>query len=400
MKTVLLWGERWWLGDSPEPLALADTEEAARVLAARLGPKHPRLRLIYQPDILATASTPCPKGSRATLAEALSSSFPAIAATGHAWSYEPILRKGDSFATLLYFEREPRLHTLLARLGAQGITVETAWPLATFLYALPDEWSESGATTVAAVSSDRICAYRHPADGERRIATWAGEDAVDQFGAWLGEILEENPDEPILLVGDPAVAPVLDDHAALNQRRNVKWLPLTEALGRGVALPGRHPAQFLPPIPISIPQCAVLAAGVALLALTGWCGATYARNIVAWRTAGADREIRKQALRAEVAHLQANASEISLLRQTLSHTDRRLPAAALLAKIAATIPGQAACDTLSATGTGFALHGHLAPSAPAGLGEAWRARLTDPAWTVDFKSGRDGAFTLSGTFPR
>jgi hypothetical protein len=400
MKTVLLWGDRWWLSDTPEPLPFADSQEATRVLAAHLGPKHARLRLIYQPDTLATVATPCPKGSRATLVAALSAGFPALGTAGHAWSHEPILARGDSFATLLHFEREPQLEVLLAQLAAQGIAVETVWPLPTFLHALPDEWSESGAMTIVALSPDRVCGYRHPADGERGVCAWSGDNALPEFGTWLGDILARNPDEPVLLVGDPEIAEALEPHVPLDERPNVKWLPFTEALARALVLPRHHPAQFLPPTPVVTPQRAVVAASLAFLALAGWSGAAYARDILAWRTAGADQEIRKQALHAEVAHLQGNAAEITRLRETLGRAAVRPPAGALLQKIAATVPREAACDALSVTATGFALQGHLAPSAPVGTGEAWRARLTDPGWTLDLKSSRDGAFTLTGTFSR
>ena len=400
MKTVLLWGDRWWLSDSPEPLPFAGFEEAARVLAAHLGLKHAKLRLIYQPDTLATVATPCPKGSRTTLVAALAPSFPTLGTADHAWSHEPILAKGDSFATLLHFEREPRLEVLLAQLAAQGIAVETVWPLPTFLHALPDEWSESGAMTIVALSPDRVCGYRHSADGERSAPAWSGENALAEFGAWLSDIFVRNPDEPILLVGDPDAAAALEPHAAPSERPNVKWLPLTEALARRVVLPRHHPAQLLAPMPVITLQRAVVAASLAFLALAGWSGAAYAHDILAWRTADADREIRKQALRTEVAHLQGNAAEITRLRETLSRVAVRPPAGALLQKIAATTPREVACDTLSVTSGGFALNGHLAPSAPAGAGEAWRARLTDPGWTLDLKPARDGGFTLIGTFSR
>jgi hypothetical protein len=400
MKTVLLWGDRWWLSDAPEPLPFADSEEAARVLAAHLGPKHARLRLIFQPDTLATVATPCPKGSRPTLVAALSAGFPALGTAGHAWSHEPILARSDSFATLLHFEREPRLEMLLAQLAAQGIAVDSVWPLPTFLHALPDEWSESGAMTIVAVSPDRVCGYRHPADGERNAPAWSGENALAEFGAWLGDILAKSPDEPVLLVGDSEAAAALQPHVELHDHPNVTWLSLTEALARRVVWPRHHPAQFLAPMPVITAQRAVIAASLAFLALTGWSGAAYAHDILAWRTAGADREIRKQALRAEVAHLQGNAAEITRLRETLGRAAVHPPAGTLLQKIAATTPRQVACDALSVTTTGFALHGHLAPSAPAGTGEAWRARLTDPAWTLDLKPSRDGAFNLAGTFSR
>ena len=400
MKTVLLWGDAWWLDDSPAPLPFAGLDEAAEVLGAALGPKRRRLRIIYQPDSLATAATPCPKGSRATLVAALSAAFPALGSPGQAWSHEPILARGDSFSTLLHFEREPGLVTLLAGLTEQGFAVESVWPLATYLSALPDEWSDTGATTVLAVAPGRVCGYRHAADGERSAPAWQGDEALADFGAWLRELLAKSPEEPVLLVGEPETAGALEALVNCEGWPNVQWLSLREALGRKVTLPRSHPAQFLAPAPAVTAQRTVIAASLVFFALAGWSGATYARDVLAWRTTSADREVRKQALRGEVAHLRDNAAEISRMREILARAAVRPPVAALLQKLAATVPKEAACDSLAVTAAGFALNGHFAPSAPAGAGEAWRARLADPGWAVEFKSGRDGAFTASGTFLR
>jgi Tfp pilus assembly protein PilN len=155
-------------------------------------------------------------------------------------------------------------------------------------------------------------------------------------------------------------------------------------------------------MPVITAQRAVIAASFVFLALAAWSGTAYARDVLAGRTAGAAREAQKQALQTEVAHLRGNAAEIARLREALAHVAGRPPAAALLRKISATIPPEIACDALAVTTEGFTLNGHLAPTAPANAGEAWRARLTDPAWTLDLKPApaRDGAFTLAGVFPR
>ena len=402
MKTVLLWGNRWWLGDAPEPLPFAGLVEAADVLAAHFGNRKPRLRLIYQPDSLATVATPCPKGGRTTLAAALAGGFPALGTANHAWSHEPILARGDGFTTLLHFEREPGLGALVARLAARRFAVESVWPLPTFLHALPEEWSDSGAVTVVAVQPDRVCAYRHAADGERSAPAWSGETALAEFGAWLAAILAQNPEEPVLLVGDPETAAALDTPVRLDERPHVTWLSLPEALARRVVLPRRHPAQLLAPMPVITAQRAVLAASFVFLALAAWSGTAYARDVLAWRLAGAAREAQKQALRTEVAHLRGNAIEIARLRESLARVAVRPPAGALLQKISATVPPEVACDSVAVTTEGFTLIGHIAPTAPANAGEAWRARLTDPAWTLDLKPApaRGGAFTVSGVFPR
>lgn len=104
--------------------------------------------------------------------------------------------------------------------------------------------------------------------------------------------------------------------------------------------------------------------------------------------------------RAEVAHLRENAADIARLRQVLARASTQPPVAALLNKLASSVSQEAACDSLAVTSSGFSLSGHLAPSAPAGTGDAWRARLAEPGWSVQFRSGHDGAFTATGTFAR
>jgi len=403
MNTVLLWGDTWWLDDEPEPLRFAGLAGAAAVLAAHFAHGKPRLRLIYQPDSLATVATPCPKGGRTTLAAALAGAFPALGDPACAWSYEPILALGGEFTTILHFEREPgTLFALTAQLEQHGFAVESVWPLGTFLHAVPDEWTDSGATTILALHGRRACAYRHGADGRRAILAWCGDDALAEVAGWLRPIFAQNADEPLVLIAGDADAEALDELVAIVEKDSVHFLTLPEALGSEAVLPRRYPAQLIPPAPIITAQRGVVAASALLLALAAGTGATYARDVLAWRTAGADREVRKQALRTEVDHLRGNALEIARLRESLAHVAGRPPAGALLRKLSATIPPEIACDSLAVTPEGFTLNGHLAPTAPANAGEAWRARLTDPAWTLDPKPApaRDGAFTLSGVFPR
>jgi hypothetical protein len=291
------------------------------------------------------------------------------------------------------------LAALVSRLEQLGFRVDSVWPLGSFLTAVPDEWTDSGATTVLALHGRRACAYRHGSDGHRIIQVWTGEEVVADVAAWLQPIFARNPAEPLLLVASDADTAALDARVPVIEREGFDVLTLPEALGHDVHLPRRHPAQLIPPPGFLTIQRTVAAAGLLLVALGAGVGAMYARDVAAWRTAGADREVRQQALRAEVAHLRANAAEIARLREALNPAASP-PAAALLQKISATAPPEAACHALSVTSAGFTLTGHLAPSAPAGTGEAWRARLADPAWTLELKPSRDGGFALTGSFGR
>ena len=402
MKTVLLWGDAWSLDDHPEPLPFVGFTEAAEVLAAHFARTRGsrRLRLIYQPDSLETVKLPCPKGTRSTLAAALAGELPALGNAEHAWGHEPILAQGDSFTTLIHFEREPGLFSLVAQLEARGFTVESVWPLGAFLYGLPDEWSESGATTVVAIQAERACAYCHAAHGPREILTWHGEQTLAEVGHWLKAIFDQAANEPILLVANQDDAAALDGCMPLADKPGVQLVSVREALRRRALLPRHHPAQLLPPAPIVTAQWAAIAASLAFLAVAGWSGGGYARDAFAWRTTSETREAQKVALRADVTHLRASAAEISALRTTLAGFSANPPCAEFLEKLAATLPPEIALASLHVSAGRFTLHGHVAPKAPASSLDGWRTRFADSRWILETPAApaAGGAFTVEGKF--
>lgn len=400
MNTVLLWGEAWRLGDRPEPLPFGDLADAAEVLAIHFGESRPRLRLIFQPDDLAGAAVACPQGARTTLAAALGGEHPPLASPDHAWGHEPILALGDGYTTILHYETEPRLFALVAQLAARGFSVESVWPLGTFLHALPAEWSESGAVTIVAIEPARACAYRHAANGRREILTWHGEQTIAEVGQWLGAIFAKEGNEPVLLVAEADDAAALDAGVSLADKPGAQLVSFREALRRSAVLPRTHPAQLLPRAAVVTAQRAVLAASLALLAVAGWSGASYAHDVFAWRTAGATRAAQKQTLFAEVAHLRANAAEISTLRANLADFAANPPAAEFLEKLSATLPPELALAALHVSAGRFVLRGHLAPNAPAGALAGWRVQFTDARWSLENPAtpAPNGAFTVEGKF--
>lgn len=392
-RTALLWGRRWWLAGRAEPLDFENLIHAAEVLAAHLASEpHPvRLRLIYQPETLVTVAVACPRGPRAALQRALAFEHPAIAAPDHAWSHEPILALGDGFTTLLHYETEPGLFSLVSRLARSGVIVVSAWPLATLLQSLPKERSKTGAILVLAYADESDCAlaYHHPADGRPMVHRWHGESAVDEAQTWLGEETRRLPDDPALLVSpDKAADP--DDPLSL---------PLHEALSSPGVMPRSHPAQLLPAAPAVTPQRAVVAASICLLLAGGWSGAAYAREFMAWHDGQRAAPHEKSALRAEIEHYRVNAAEIVALRTKLAGPGSSPPVVELLDAVCGTLPPQLALDQIRIAQGRFTLSGHVAPGADAAW-EQWRNRLGGKRWTVEPATAprNTGAFTVNGAF--
>jgi hypothetical protein len=381
--TVLLCGSEWWLPLRTESVPFTGREEAAPVLVGALAGDGPRrLRLIYHPEGFASTATPCPHVPRRTLALALQEQFPSLDTADLAWGHEPILRIGDGFTTIVHRETDPWLIGLVAQLAAAGIEIESAWPLTTWLHALPEEWSESGGTTVLAVIGDRACVYRHASGGLREVEQWSGASSGAPE-AWLREILARQPDEPVLVV--TANAPAIERFASAGQTPVLRHLPLPEALTWSATIPRKHPAQLLREPPLFTPNRAAFAAGVALLALGTASFAPWVRAHLAAPADVAALRAREHALRDEIAHLRANATEIDALRSGLAQ--RSAPfAGLLLRRIAATVPPEITLTALEATPDAVEARGHVAPGAPEGALERWRALLSPPGAALRFEA--------------
>ncbi len=391
-RTALLWGHHWWLAGRAEPLDFENPTHAAEILSAHLADEpHPvRLRLIFQPATLASATVACPHGNRATLQNALGFEHPAITSPANAWSHEPILVQAAGFGTIVHYEQEPGLFSLIERLAQHGVIVTAAWPLATFLHALPAEWSESGAVLVIATCADHAIAYHHPAGGSRTLHQWHGDAAATEAASWLQKETAKSPGDPALLISTAEPA---------ESTPAVQCLRLTEALASPVVLPRTHPAQLLPAAPFATPQRAVIAASILLLLTGGWTGTAYAREFVAWTGRQQAAVHEKFALRNEIAHYRVNAAEIVALRATLAGPGSSPPVGELLDAVCGALPARIALDRVRVAQGRFTLSGHIAPGATAEW-EAWRTRVGGKRWTLEPTAApRDtGAFTLNGVF--
>lgn len=400
-RTVLLWGNCWWL-PTGESRKFSTLTQAAEALAAHYAdePKPVRLRLVYQSDSLVSTVTACPQGDRKILAAALAGEFPALGSHDHAWSHEPVLAAGDGYSTVLHHETEPELIALATRIAQLGLAVDSAWPLATFLHAVPEEWTDSGAITIVALEAERAVAYRHPKDGPRVVQSWHGDSTIVEVGQWLSGLFAEEADEPVLVVSaDDETAARLESYVG-EEPPGLEWLGLAEALGRRVVLPRYHPAQLLPRESAFGAQRAVIAASVALLLAAGWAGYASGRDWLVARAEAANHASRLTALRAEIGHLRENVSEIAALRSLIAGSSASLPASAFLQKVSTTVPPEIVLSSVRIAGRNLELAGWVLPGTPAGLLEEWRGRLSpaDAPWTIAIKSGVGGAFSATGAF--
>lgn len=401
-RTVLLWGNRWWIPGGDALSEFADDRQAAEQLVGHFAdePKPVRLRLIYQPDTLLSVAVACPNGDRRTIAQALAGEFPDLAKPDHAWGHEPVLAAGEGFATVLHYEAEPRLLALATELARHGLAVDSAWPLATYLQALPNEWTDSGACTVVAISSDRAFAFRQPAAGGRDTPSWHGEETLASVSRWLAEILGRDPIEPILLVCGDVESEAINSLLTPDRYPGVETLPLAKSLGRAVPLPRYHPAQLLPREPVITAQRLALAASVAFLLAAVGIGGNYARACLAERAAATRHATEATGLRAEIAHLHGNAAEIAALRSRLAGSASGAPAGAFLRQVATTVPRQLVLGSLRLDGRTLALDGWMAPGTAPSVLEDWRRRLApnEDAWTAAVQTRADGSFSLTGSF--
>ncbi len=381
--TVLLWGDRWWLPRHQLPVPFGEVGQAAALLSAAWPAKARRLRLVFQLDDFVTTPVVCPQADRATLALVLGEEHPALIHPGVAWGFEPILRAGDQFNTLLHHEARPELYGLVHQLREHGFTVDSVWPLATWLNVLPPELSDSGAMTLIALSPERFHLYRHSPEGVRSVQSAHGADAVERAAQALQQIFEKHPDEFVLFVTtDGGLLDTLNERLPVGGNRVIGHFSMWEALAKRAVLNARHPAQLLPVAamhwPTRLAQVASAIAFFAGLALAGQY--LHSAHEARRETAALAREIPE--LRLEVTRRRESTNAIAAEQRD------RAPAApwcAALLRAAGRAPTPVVLTSLQATPEGFVLIGGV--TAAGVLAESawkeWLLRLAAESWRLD-----------------
>lgn len=394
--TVLLWGDRWWLPRHQLPVPFADVSQAAALLAAAWPGRARRLRIIFQPDDFATAPVVCPQADRATLGLVLAEEYPALQHPGLAWGFEPVLAAGDQFNTLLHHETRPVLYGLVQQLQDHGFTVDSVWPLTSWLNVLPPELSESGAMTLVALSAERFHVYRHSPEGVRSVEVGHGADGLDRAASVLRAVFEKNPDEFVLYVTtDEGLLDALNQRIAVGGNRVIGHFAMWEALAKPAVLNARHPAQLLPAGAALWPVRLVrIASAIALLAGLAFAGDYVQQRLLAQQEADAlAREL--PVLRAEVAE---RRSAMAALTAEQAGASRPIAWAATLLRATGRAPAPVTLASLQATPAEFALAGGVT-AAGALADSAWRewlGRFTAEAWQLDPASLSVGHVALKG----
>lgn len=252
LQTVLLWGDACWV-QSSDALRFDGSPRAIDAILAALREPESRIRLIYQPDSLGVAKIVSSRQGRLALGEACAREFPVVNDPQCAWSHEPFAACDGGFATTVYFEREPgRLGEFTRLLEVRRVSVESVWPLSTFLLGLshlPEDWPY---TTILLLHGNRACGYRRVGAVAPAVQHWHGRETIVHATAWLKAILAENPAESIALLLEDGDGMRLNYRFRfLGREKLICHLPeIYLALEADIFFPRHHPAQLIPPPPL------------------------------------------------------------------------------------------------------------------------------------------------------
>jgi hypothetical protein len=388
------WRRRWWLAGDVVSEAIDGIEPAAKWLVRHFAQeaKPVRVRLVYQPETLESVLVGCPHGARRELAQALAPEFPALASGDRAWGFEPVLTKAEAASTILHFEREPGLIALATRLAEHGIAVDSAWPLTTFLQAVPAEWSQSGALAVLAIGPDEAVAFRHTRAGEREVQRWSGS-ALKDASSWLASTIGEDLADSVVVVTDSAETQTALAEVVGVQIPGLEVYTIAQVLRRHVVLPRYHPAQLLPREPTALGAILLKAASVTLFLTAGALAGLLGFRWHAARGAEANDATQLATLQTELRQLRANAAELATLEATSAVSP---PVTVFLDRLARTIPPDVVLASVRVDAGGVTCAGWVLPSATGAL-TAWQEALRGP-WSLNLSATADGAFSVKGNF--
>ncbi len=398
---VLLWGDRWWIEGRTEPIVFGEFSRAAETLLAEFGGERPRrVRLVYQPGFLGSHRVECPNASRPLIQQALGEEFPALHDDRIAWSYEPIIGGHARYSTVLHVETQPGLYPLVTDLTAAGIEVVGAWPLATLLNLLPDDWPDSGALTVVAAAAHLTVVYRHTPDGVRDVQVAVGSDSATAAQSAIHQALARI-DVALHVAalddtGHKAMAHFTPDE--ISRIRIIPWSKLVVAAHR---LPQRQPSQFLPVRSWIGARSVMTAATVATVAVSLLVAAESADRFWSHRSASAHQAGVVRRLHGQVDTLRQQAKEVTDLRRELAErAGTQIPFGELLMALGRKLPSQVVLTRVHANREGFTVTGGVSAG---GLTDAawadWRAAWSASGpWQLSGAAGRTPSadFTLKG----
>ena len=249
---ALLWDSTWWFS-SEEEVRFCRLKNAANALAGKFPNEKPSLRIVYQPASLACVTVPFPPSTRLSLGAAFAGEITFLDEPTCAWSWDGPFVRGGLREVTLHYEREPgELGHLTRGLESLGFEIESVWPLAPLLAALPAARRNFPAqfqpTAVVAIKGRKVCAVRKIARVGSEHWSWCGSTAFAEAAAWLESFARRREERTTFVIEDPDVDS-FDAHFPLFDQSDVasELLTISEFLEERLVLPRHHPAQLIPP---------------------------------------------------------------------------------------------------------------------------------------------------------
>ena len=354
---ALLWGDRWWISTSAEPIPFGEFSEAAGALLDTLGAPDTskRIRLIYQPEHLVSEIIECPNGNRATLQSALQSDFPALADPTVAWSFEPI--NGATNSTVLHYETKPGLFGLVEALTAAGFEVEGVWPMASVLNYVPEDWPDTGALTVLAIAQQRALVYMHTPAGIRQVNTSCGDEAAKLAASAIQQAHESETAAFYFISLDSSGDALAEQIAMWNSvdRSELTWDRLVQVTAK---LPATYPHQLIPQPRWFTPHRVVSGVTAAALLLAVVLAGHIGVQLLNQQELTAQQHAEINTLRPEIERLQAQESEYKKLQAELAKFETSNTAyAEFLSSVGKQLPHSLVLTRLQVDSSGFTLAG-------------------------------------------
>lgn len=403
---VLWWNRTVVTADGRAHTLPADGDSVLNFCAFATTLNAPALRIFYASATLEHFSTPCPKGTRATLQRALSPRYPALDNPLIAWAAHTVRVHASGASTLLYIEQQPQLARLRAALEERGIALEAVFPLLVLVEAAPP-MNERDKPTLAVLHTDEAAAVYWTTPGaDRHAAFFDGptarermlEELVTGFSAFEGKTT------PVFTVVNLGTAPV--DLTGVAQPP-AKLLSAAEFLAHADRVSARDVHNLLPLQPRwsldHLCHAAALGFFLGTLALAG-------NYLVTLRAAQADvalQHSQEHALAEENARLRANQIRIAQSAASLAEVAIARPVKRqFLEALNRARPPQISIRSVSLNETTWTItaYAHEGVNAEKGPYQSFLAAFEKSGgWTIARESRKPAInqpeFSLSGTIP-
>lgn len=412
MRSLLFWGGQWFSegGIHVPPSTDPDTIAAGiRKFLEAQGDKPPhRLRLLYHPDSLLAADTPCPNTSDELLRQVLTQQIPALTQPTTISSHFTPTRTSAGCLTFVHHETDSPLPALIAALRKRRCRIEGVWPVTAAI----DQVLENQPCVAVVATGGRLLLYQRRSDGSRQLNHFVGKDAHAAFVGNLQTIIAARPKTEVLpallwFTEDPEHTEPVPRALQLGAYFELRVCGFADLLTAAKSLSSSATSNFVATTPAS--RLAKTAFAVSMLCAAGtlWTGGQFAREYITHRSNIPKTEALAVSLRSEIDERRLKHQEFVALRSLVDEAQTRpWPYLDLMRRISAVIPRELTLTSLRIDGVEFHLTGKF-ESVPNPRGDqvaafAQALGQASPPWTIVAMPGvgSGGEFALSGRFTK